>query len=104
MKMLQISQDALLVLVKNDFDKDQLITRLIQYCPDVFLKMLHDDDLIFQIQMAYSQPRSPGSDFKGPNKVAAIKEYRRLTGTDLKDAKHAVEAMMETNQITSEFP
>ncbi len=88
--MLRITKEALEILVSGKFDRDELIADLVSKHPKMFLSLIHKDDLIYQIQETYGTG----------NKVAAIKEYRRLTGTGLKEAKDAVEDMIEAEQIT----
>ena len=97
MTMHKISQDVLDVLITKGIDKDQIIADLVKLHPHILLQLLHHEDLPFQIQLAY---QSTSHDDR-PNKVTAIKKYRELTGVGLKDAKDAVEAMIDTKQITA---
>lgn len=94
MTMLTISKGTLNILIKGDWDKDALIEKLAVKHPDIFMSLMHDDDLVYQVQLAYY------SDKDRPNKVSAIKTYRTLTGTSLKDAKEAVERMIENGDIS----
>ncbi|MBT8355150.1 MAG: ribosomal protein L7/L12 [Desulfofustis sp.] len=91
---MQITQEALVQLAMNGVDKDEIIEKLIMRHPQIFMSLLMADDLIYQIQKVYSSV-----DKRGTNKVAAIKEYRSLTGTGLKEAKDAVEKMIDTKAI-----
>ncbi len=96
--MLTISQEALTVLLNGELDKDELIGRLLQFHPDIFVKLMHIEDLPYQVQLAYYDPNDP--DARPNNKVRAIKKYRELTGTDLKTAKKNVEDMLSAGLVT----
>jgi hypothetical protein len=89
-----ISTDVLDQLITGTLDKDKLIQRLIQFYPEIFVRLTMDDDLSFEIQRAFSSSTSPGA-----NRVAAIKRYRELTGTKLPDAKKAVDDMIDKGII-----
>lgn len=91
--MLNISEEVLAALVNNKVDPKEIVSRLAVHRPEVLLQMLHIDDLPFQIQAVYST--KPGE----KNVVAAIKKYRALAGTGLKEAKLAVEKMVEIGDI-----
>jgi hypothetical protein len=87
--MLTISEEALMALVNNKIDANEIVSKLVSFHPEIFLKLLHLDDLVYQIQLAYGDG----------NMVAAIKKYRALTGTGLKDAKLAIEEMFDKGII-----
>lgn len=94
MAIVKIKTETLDMLIKGELDKDLLIQRLIQYHPEIFVKLAQTEDLQYEIQLAFTE------DGKA-NKVKAIKKYRELTGTDLRDAKEAVELMIENGEITA---
>lgn len=90
--MLNVTEDVLSALVSNQLDHTDIVKKLAVYHPEVLLQILHLDDLTYMVQKAYNK------DGKA-NKVAAIKKYRELAGTDLRDAKRAVEKMIDSHQI-----
>lgn len=91
-----ITSEALLEVATNDRIKDDIIRGLIDHHPQIFMSLLHRDDLVYQVQQAYSP-----MGMNRPNKVAAIKQYRNLTKTSLKEAKLAVESMIVNKSLIS---
>ena len=87
--MIRISLSDLDALLKGNFDKDAMIFNLAKRYPDVFEKLINFDELEDEIEKAY---KGASND---TNKVAAIKKYRELTGTGLKEAKDAVEYWLQ---------
>ena len=94
MKMLSISTEVFQALLSKNIDKDQIIMTIATYNPEVLLSALHMDDLTYHVQLAYQS-----SELGRNDKVAAIKKYRSLTGTNLREAKEAVELMIENKEI-----
>ena len=102
MNTLTIPTDLLISLIKG-IDKDELILKLVTHYPDIFVNLMHYDNLQLRVQQAYYLPGSVEytayENVPRVNKVRAIKEYRTLTGASLKDAKLAVEQMIERKHI-----
>lgn len=95
--MLQITPELLLSIIKGGIDKDEIIAKLVERHPDIFLRLVHDDeDLLYQIQLSYCPPDGDGM----LRKVSAIKRYRQLTGTDLRTAKAEVDKMISDGELT----
>lgn len=92
--MLNISEEVLAVLVDNNLDHKDVVKKLALHHPDILMRILHVDDLTYAVQAAYNKDFS-----KKGNKVAAIKKYRELAGTDLKSAKIAVEQLMHKGEV-----
>ena len=66
--------------------------QLATYCPEMFLQLsgeLYDTPLQAAMRLYY------GDSGNGTNKVAAVREYRNLTGGTLLEGKNAIEEEIE---------
>jgi len=91
---MEISPQHLLSLLTKGIDETEIIARLAKYYPKIFVHLIMMDELEEKCQEAFSS-----GDSLGGKKVAAIKTYRTLTGTDLRTAKEAIEEWINSGVL-----
>lgn len=83
-------------LAKHGANRDEIFEKLLQYRPEVFIELYHMDEIVEEMTKQLNQLREKGNRV---GLVSAIKIYRSITGTELKDAKRQVELYIDQGLI-----
>lgn len=89
--MLNISQDAFNRLFNHEFTDTEIVTALARRYPEIFIKLLDKNDVTYKLQEAYGPDK---------NKVRAIRAYRSIYSTSLREAKDIIEDFIAKGVIS----
>ncbi len=81
-------------IANKGIDHHQIVDNLIQYHPEIFIKMINVDNLLYQVQQTYLD-----TPYGSSSRIKAIKKYKELTNSSLLEAKLTVDTWIVEGKL-----